>query len=200
MGRVLLAMALVCVPQLASALPITIVIDTAALEGTSAQLAFDFIDGDGPSNSVAISGFSSDGTLGAATTTGGVSGTLPGLVTLTDDEFFNELMTGIVLGSTLSFTFDTTANAGVPPDQLSIFLLNAAGSAPLFATLDPTGADALLAFDIDAAGTLSLFHAVDGSVLVTEGTPPPAAVPEPTTLLLLAGGCATFAWRRRRRA
>jgi hypothetical protein len=199
--RMLLGLALLCVSIPAYAVPITISVDTTALAGTSAQLAFDFIDGDGPSNSVTVTGFSTDGVLGAASATGGVSGTLPGVVTLTDTDFFNELLTGLVLGTTLSFTFDTTANAGSSPDQFSVFLLDAGGSASLFPTIDPTGADALLAFDIDAAGTLALFNAVDGRVLVTQTGPSvPTTVPEPTTLMLVGAGAVMVASRLRRRS
>lgn len=195
--RTLLALTVLCLSQVAQAAPITISIGTTALQGTLAQLAFDFIDADGPSNSLTISGFTTDGTLGAASSTGGVSGALPGTVTLTDTDFFNELLTSIVLGTTLSFTFDTTMNGGAPPDQFSVFLLDSAAAFPLFSTTDPTGADALLAFDIDAVGTLSLFSATGGEVVVTQGAPP-TSVPEPTTLSLVVAGSAMLAAFRRR--
>src|SRR5271154_467342 len=80
-------------------------VDTSSLLGTSAQLAFDLIYGGGPSNTVTISDFSTDGTLGTVFPTGLVSGTLPGTVSLTDSSssFFNEYLTGLTLGTTFSF-------------------------------------------------------------------------------------------------
>lgn len=198
--RLLLALALSCLAQTAYAAPITVVIDTSAIAGTSAQLAFDFLDGGGPSNSIEIVGFSTDGTLGASSSIGGVTGTLPGPVTLTDTDFFNELLTAFVVGTTLSFTFESTGLGGDPADQFSVFLLNETATAPLFATTDPTGANALLAFDVfDENGTLWLFSAIGGEVTVT--TPSSTPVPEPGTLVLTALGAALMrASRRRKRA
>ena len=47
-----------------------VTVDTSTLAGTSAQIAFDFIDGGPPSNTVTISGFTTDGTLGNPVPTG----------------------------------------------------------------------------------------------------------------------------------
>src|SRR5690348_5894551 len=90
---------LALVTQIGWAVPIQFSIDTSSLSGTSAQLAFDFIDGGPPPNTASVSGFATDGTLGAVSTVGGVVGTLPNTVTLTDSAFFNEYLQALILGS-----------------------------------------------------------------------------------------------------
>jgi len=167
-----------------------VTVDTSALNGTSAQIAFDFIDGGSPSNSVTISGFTTDGTLGSnQPPSGGVSGTLPGTVVLTDSCsscLFNEYLRDITLGSTFSFDLSVTTN---PPDSMSfpdafsLFLLDSTES-PLFPTTDPTGSNSLLTLNIDgsAIGDLSIY---DSSVSTA---PANTTVPEPCTLLLMGTG------------
>src|SRR4051812_1745925 len=100
---VLLMVAFTSISRLAAATPIFVSIDTSSIAGTSAQLAFDVADGGAPANSVVISDFTTDGTLGPSSATGGVSGSLPGSVTLNDAAFFSELLTGLILGTTISF-------------------------------------------------------------------------------------------------
>ena len=159
-----------------------IAIATSSLAGTSAQLAFDFIDGGSPSNSIIISAFSTDGLLGSANTVGGVSGILPSNVTLTDTSFFNEYLQDITLANSVLFDFSATGNApalGSFPDSFSFFLLNAATGLPLLATSDPTGANAFFSFDITGAnGGLQIF-----SPLVS--TQPVSNVPESNSIVLL---------------
>ena len=117
-------------------------VDTSGLAGTSAQLAFDFIEGGTPSNTITISGFLTDGTLGSASSSGDVSGTLPGTVILNDSSFFNEYLTDITLGSSFSFVFGATANgpdSGSLPDAFSLFLIDPNTGQALFPTTDPSG-------------------------------------------------------------
>ena len=195
----ILILAVFCTSLLATpasvwAVPYQVNVNVAAFSGTDAQIAFDFIDGGTPSNTVTISAFSTDGTLlGTLSTSGAVIGNLPGTVTLTDTDFFNEYLQDITLGSTISFLLESTTNApsGSFPDAFSFLILNTSGL-PLFDTGDPTGANALFILDIDgtAQGALSVYSA-SASV---------AAVPEPGTLLLLGSGLVSlFIWRRRPR-
>ncbi len=182
-------------PPQALAVSLAVTVDTSALAGTSAQLAFDLIDGDGVSNnSATISGFATTGTLGAASSTGGVSGTLvPGPIIISDTAFFNELLQGITFGSSLAFTLELTTNfAGGLPDSFSFFLLNSAGTSSLVTT-NLLG-DALFLIDIVGSPT--------GNILVATSTSPsvpasviPLAVPEPRTLVLLGLGLAALFWR-----
>ena len=176
-------------------------VNTSPLSGASAQLGFDFIDGGSPSNTITLSDFSTDGTLGGVFPTGGVSGTLPGTVTLTDSFFFNEYLTNITLGNSFSFILDATTSGpdlGSLPDAFSLFLLNPVTGLPLFATTDPTGSDSLLTLNIDGStlGTLDVFSAPGGESVVTVTRV--SVTPEPGTLLLLGSGLALFSLRRKK--
>jgi hypothetical protein len=159
-------------------------VDTSALAGQSAFLAFDFIDGDAAGGGVAnntatISGFIlSGGALqGDGEPIGGVSGTLiPGPLTLTDTEFFNEFLQPVVLGGLFTFTVAVTENfvdtLMTIPDQFSLALLDA--SFWPFPTDDPTGANLLAVAGADETATLYRLQV--------------QAIPEPSTLTLLAVG------------
>jgi hypothetical protein len=178
----------------------TVTVDSSAISGMSAQLAFDFIAGGSSANSVTVSGFSTDGILGASFPTGGVSGTLPGTVALTDSSFFNEYLTDITLGTNISFLLSTTSNApasGFFPDAFSLSVLDPFTGLPLFATSDPTGANTLTVLSLDgsAKGSLSTYTAPGGEAGVT-ATAITTQVPEPVTLLLMSSGLAFLLWRR----
>ena len=168
-----------------------VTLDTSSLSGTAARLAFDLIDGDGVvNNTAAISGFSTDGTLGASTTSGGVTGSLPGGFTLDDTAFFNELLQDLTLGTTVAFILDvTTAFAGGAPDSFSLFLLDP-GSALSLVTTGLLG-DALMIVDIDGTGGGALAVAAATTPSIPVVVTPIATVPAPWSLMLVALG---FAW------
>lgn len=178
----------------AQAVAYKVSIDTSGLSGTVAQLALDFIDGGSPSNSMSVGDFATDGTLGGAVSVGGVVGTLPGAVTLTDSAFFNELLTDITLGNTLSIVFTASANPPDPgslPDSFTAYLLDVVSGLPLFDTTDPSGASALFQFDIDGSppGALTPYSVPGGQVTLAVTLAPPE-VPEPGALLLVSLGLA----------
>jgi hypothetical protein len=177
-------------------------VDTSAIAGQSAFLAFDFIDGDaaggGLSNNTAtISGFSlSGGALqGDGERLGGVSGTLiPGPLTLMDsysflgDTYsFNEFLQPVVLGDIFRFTIEVTENFVdkdyTIPDLFSLWLLDE-NFVP-FPTDDPTGANLLAVAGADRTATLYRLQV--------------QAIPEPSTLTLLAVGALGLLWSRARR-
>lgn len=170
--------------SIATAAPITITVDTSALSGTPAQLAFDLVDGGPPANSVTISGFGTSGTLGASSSTGDVVGNFPGSVVLSDTTFFNEYLQDITLGNTLSYTFD---NSGLPadatsfPDGFSFFLLDPTTGQSLASTSDPTGANALFLLGIGTRSGLAIYTGQNFSVSVQ-------GVPEPSSSILLLVG------------
>ena len=169
-------------------------VDTSGLAGTSAQLAFDFIDGGSPANTITISGFLTDGTLGGVFPSGDVTGTLADTVVLGDSAFFSEYLTDITLGTSFSFVFGATANspdAASAPDAFSVFLLDPGTGLPLFATADPTGSGSLVTFNIDGSptGALSVYS---GSV--TAG-PAISGVPEPSMVWMLGVGVFALLWR-----
>lgn len=181
------------IPARAAALPDSIDVNTSALSGISAQLAFDFIDGGPPAsdNTITVSNFITDGTLGLVSPTGGVSGTFPGIVTLSDPTFFNEYLTNITLGTSFSFQVDATTNGpslGSLADAFSLTILDPTTGLPLFGTTDPTGANTLLLLNIDgsANGSLTVYTAPGNQVLVTAA--PVSSVPEPSTFLLFGCG------------
>ena len=196
--NLLLAPALLLSAGSALAVPIDVSIDTTLLSGTSGQLAFVLTSPDPASNSATITGFATDGTLGSAFEFGGpITGSLPGVVTIGDTFFFNQLAQDIVFGTTISFFVELTTNftIGSIPDGFSFFLLDPTTFAPLFETTDPTGTDALFAIDIDgsATGQLSVYTAVGDPAVATWTAVP---IPEPTTLFLLMSGLGGLVLRR----
>lgn len=221
MPRSRLLVALMIVPVLA-ALPasaiagmLRLTLDTSSLAGTPAALAFDLVRGDASDNTMSIVDFSTDGSLGSASSTGGpVSGALPGLVTLGDEAFFNELLQNIGLASAISFTLSFSENFSAPtPTSFALFMLDDSAGLPLFPTSDPTGANALFALDLDGTqfGDYRVFEALGPLGITVTATPvtpgtPGTPVPEPASLLLFAVGLfvfialpvltAQFAWDR----
>ena len=168
---------------------IQVTIDTSAFDGAAASLGWDLTDGDpGASTTAIITGFSTNGSFaaGQATSTGGVSGSLPGPVTITDTDFLNSLLQPITLGTSVSFTLDmTTAASGQGvPDTLAFFLLTEDGLASLVTT-DLLG-DALLALEADgtAGGLLEVAEETEPSVPVSATRT--TEIPAPAPLLLLA--------------
>ncbi len=183
--------------------PLSITIDTSAFLGASADLALDFVDGGPPSNSVDISGFVTDGVLGDTTLTGNASFG-PGAGALDDGSFFSEILQSMSLGNTIAFLLTPTEHgpaSGSGPDAFSIFLLDHTTGLPLYDTSDPTGAGALLLFEITGRGA--------GHTVVYTPTSSPAAtvtvvastglLPLPSTLWLLVAGFAGFAVFRSQR-
>jgi len=129
----------------------SVAIDTTAWSGQSGVLAFDLLGGDATiaNNTATIGSFAGNATLGS---------TSP--FTLTDAAFFNETLRDITFGTSLSFTLQLTENRTAPGfDQFSFFLLDASTLLPKGSTTDPTGADALIAIDIDgqSGGNVSIF-------------------------------------------
>jgi hypothetical protein len=166
-------------------------IDTAGLAGTTATLAFDFIDGDGVANNTAqISGFLTDGGFdrGLASSVGDVSGLLDTSVTLGDSGGFNEFLQPITLGGTLHFQLQLTDlfdPSALRPDVFGFYLLDELASSPLFSTTDPTGSAALFSIDLTGDGKgLSVYAATNPSAAWTVEAPR-QAIPAPGTLPLI---------------
>jgi hypothetical protein len=179
----------------ATASPVLVTVDTSQLAGVEAQLAFDLIDGGPPSNTVTITGFTSDGTLGVIALTGDVSGALPGTVTLGDSDFFNEYLQHVTLGNAISFTFDATGLAPTDqssiPDGFSFLLIDPATNLPLVQTSDPTGANALLLYSVGSVTPLVVYAADQVTVFAT-------AVPEPGSAPLALAALLIAVWLTRR--
>jgi PEP-CTERM motif len=174
-------------------------IDSAGFAGSSATLAFDFVDGGPPSNTVNLSALTSNGTQGATSTTGSVSGTGPW--TFSDASFFNELLVPFgPLGTSISFSFSTTDNppaGGSSPDEFSFLVLDSLAQSALITTNAPDGLNELFAFDITGlrAGGLTVYTPDQNGFSIRVRAP--AAIPEPGSLALLAGGFVAFFVRKR---
>lgn len=173
-------------------------IDASVLSGTPFSVAFDFIDGGPPSNSVAIRAFSTDGSLGAALLSGGATGSLAAGISLTDSAFFNEYLQVVESASRLTFLIDLSGNSPDPgslPDTLSFFLLAPDTGWPLFDTTDPTGAGSLFTLQIDDGGAvLSVYDPVGSGLPAAQWAV--TAVPEATSLWMLLAGIVVLALRQ----
>jgi len=185
-----------------------VAVDTSALAGASAFIAFDFINSDTlVNNTVTVSGFSGAGAYNPAlaSTTGDVAGALDTSAVLGDNQGFNELAQPITLGNGLSFTLDLSnlfSGLGLP-DRFALLLLDGITGLPLYATYDPSGSDALLGIAL-SGGTLGaeIYAPTAGGGAIVQATPA-SPVPEPSTgglflLGTLIGGPFRKATRRRR--
>src|SRR5262249_32147641 len=156
------------------------------LNGVDAVLAFDFIDGGTPSNSLTLTPLTSDGTQDSTSMTGDVTGTGPWI--LNDSSLFNELLVSFnSMGSSLSFSFTTTDSPRDPasfPDAFSFFIVNTDLS-PLITTNDPTGANALFQYSL-GEGAIGLIIFVPDQAGVSVLVTPTLSAPEPGSLTLAA--------------
>jgi len=188
----LLALALSALPGGSVAADYNVTIDTASLRGDAVTLAFDFISGGAFSNTITISDFALNGTLGTSgPSTGSVTGTLTGTVTLSDASFFNEFLQGGTLGTTISFQLDATNNGprgGALPDTFSFFTLDPTASNSLLTTTDPTGADSLFSLQIDGSAAGLLGNYLSQPPVSATLVPVATGVPEPGALDLLLLG------------
>jgi hypothetical protein len=174
-------------PLYATAFLVTV--NSTPLTGQSGYMALDFTAGlPVPGNAAVITGFASDSTLGASSGTGDVTGTLiPGPLTLTDAQFFNEWLQSIsAFGTTLSFQVDLGSNVspGGSPDSFAVFLLDSR-FVP-FATSDPTNADALLAIDLNGPNTSPEVYTSSFATATVRALT--GNIPEPATWLLIVTG------------
>jgi hypothetical protein len=184
-----------------------VTINTTSLATTDGTLAFDFVAGGGSqSNTVSISDFVSNGTLGASgPNSGSVSGALPGTITLNNSSFFNEVLQGITLGTNIAFTLDATSNAPTGsslPDTFSFFVLDPAATTSLLTTTDPTGANSLFSLQIDGSsgGILGNYNSSPAvSAIIVPGSAKPPPVPEPGTMALATAGLLLMLMFSRRR-
>jgi hypothetical protein len=179
----------------------SVTVDTTPLAAVAGYMAFDLTGGFPLQDNVAtITGFSSSSTLATSSTSGDVSGSLiPGPLTLTADQFFNEWLQGATFASGLTtFTLDLTTNlaASAIPDNFSFFLLDSTFTP--FDTSDPSGANSLFSIDLTGANTSPQVYT--SSFATATVSPAVSSVPEPGSVWLavsaaLAAGC--FRGRRR---
>ena len=197
------------------------VLDTSGLTGDSGYLVFDFISGGGPQNALSISGFTTDGTVGASSTTGTVvaipspSYVIPTQLFIDDpvSSVFNEYQLAFTFGTTIAFFLDGSENAPGPgnsPDELSIYFLASDDATSLITTSDPTMADTLLTLDLDgSADGVPTVYSVSGppgvgATATLNGGPsgpgPSSAVPEPSSVWLIAAAMCLVGLTKLRRS
>lgn len=194
-NALILAILCLCFAGIVSADATTYVIsvNTSSVAGTSGSLDFQFNPGvTSQAADVQLLGFTSDGSLGAASTTGDASGTLPGTVSFDNGTAFNDYFTGFTYGTTLTFDVSLFGPALTSPNRTS-----------------PSGSSFAFSMFSDAAGTLSTLtnDTTDGFAVTVDvnldGTttlknfssetslgPLVTTTPEPGTLLLMAAGLA----------
>jgi hypothetical protein len=194
-----------CTPS-CHALGFHIDINTVPLIGNPAgpfSLDFQLTDGSGANdgnNSVTLSNFTFGGggaPFGAANALGGVSGVLPGTITLTDTAFFNELYQSFTAGSTVGFDVAMSSNvdAGPTPDLFSVAILD-----NNLANIPTSGiGDALVLVNLDKSNPGIADVETFGGTGEYQGVTTHASVPEPSvTLMMILGLLGLFGMRNRR--
>jgi len=204
-----------------SAGSINIAIDTSAIAGSHLGVAIDFVTSE-PGETffcsptcLKIIDFSAPGaTMGLPASTGGlVQGDLillnnpANMTEIEKGSAFNEVIVNLnPVGSSVTFTLeysDTGPTGGLPPDQVSVFLLGS-DNLPLFPTDDPLGTDALFAVDLTGVvgGEVSVFGPAKltgpGNIAITIPGGGPPVVPEPSTLGMVIAAASLAALQMRR--
>jgi hypothetical protein len=192
-------------PTGVGAVTFDVMVNTTSLDGLDATLAFDFFDGGPPSNTVILGTLTSDGTQGATSKFGDVTGNGPWTFSdLGNTSFDNELLVDFTpMRTSLAFSFTATDNppdGGSSPDSFSFVVLDTDHVTPLITTDEPLGSDALFLFNL-GQGTqgLTVYNPIllPGQIFSIEVTPSQSGVPEPSTLALLAAGFGALLHRRR---
>jgi hypothetical protein len=184
-----------CFVGIASADSVTYVIsvNTSSIAGTSGSLDFQFNPGAMSQTADAqVLGFTSNGSLGAATTTGDVGGTLPGTVSFDNGTAFNDYFTGFTYGSTLTFDVSLFGPALTSPNGTSAsgssfafsMFSDSAGTIPTLTSDTTDGFAETIDVNLNGTTTLKNFSNETSAGLLMTTTP------EPATLLLTAVGLA----------
>ena len=187
------------------------VIISSGLSGP-ATLAFDYIDGGPPDNTVVLNAPVGDWSPAAAPSDSPplsicADPTCPAPWTFTEsvpmNSFYELQLPFSAIGTTLSFSFTTTDNApqdvSFSPDSFSFFLLNSDTLLPLFPTSDPSGALFLVSIQgIGPCDESLCVYPPDPAILGFSMTVMPVTpAPEPGTLALLVTGFGALFARRR---
>jgi hypothetical protein len=183
----------------------TVTADTSSITGTSGYMDLQFEPGPATTNlaTVAVTGFTTNGTLsGAATLTGDVTGQLPGTLNFDNQTVFNDYFQAIDFGSTETFTvtLDGPSILGGSSSAFNIAFYAADGSTALL-TNSPDGEAGQIVLDGTGSTSVETFETATG------GTPvltiiSPLVAPEPAELGLIGAGIlllgAVFRKRRER--
>ena len=182
------------IPSLANAVSINFEISGLNSLSSPAQLAIEFIDGDGLSNNAEITKIITDGGIDNVTLIGGAN-PITGGYKIIDSDFYNSVALLFSNSTSMSFVLNTSNNSpiiGGFPDTIAIYLLDQLGL-PLNLTDEPLGTNALMAWTAtgNAKGQLDLFSPIDQTGIAwvaTYGEDTNGTVPEPGVLSLLLFG------------
>ena len=191
----ILAILCLCFVGVASADSATylISVNTSSIAGTSGSLDFQFNPGAmSQAADAQVLGFTSNGSLGAPSTTGDASGTLPGTVSLDNGTAFNDYSAGFTYGSTLTFDVNLSGPALTSPNGTSSsgssfafsMFSDGSGTMPTLTSDTTDGFAVTIDVNLDGTTTLKNFSNETSAGLLATTTP------EPGTLLLMAAGLA----------
>ncbi len=182
----------------ANPLSYLVTINTSAVTGTSGNLDLQFNPGVLPgtqSATASVQSFSTNGSLGTATLTGDVTGTLPGPLSFDNQTAFNDDFQAMVFGNSIQFDLILSGPAVLAPDGTSVSgssfgigFWDSTGLHPLL-TSDPNGFAGIVNINLDGSGTTSTFLTNTGGPPVVTVTPEVITfVPEPGSMLLFGTG------------
>lgn len=180
-------------------------VDTSSLNGSSGNINFQFNPG-GSSQSafVTITGFSSIGGAlsGVPAVAGGVSGALPGAVTINNSTAFNDYFHAFTFGTSLQFILTLDGPAIQSPNGTStsgstfgLAFFDTAGVTPLITT-DPFGFAGIVEVALDGTTSTTGFPASAGNPSAVTFS----EVPEPSTLISFSTALIAIGVVARRRA
>ncbi len=160
-----------------------VTVDTSSLIGQSGYLYLQYDPLNAVASTANVSGFVTDGTLGAQDTVDVVNGTavtgsLPGSVTFANTNGINDYNHAITFGNSLSFLVSFASTPGTPAGGVSTFSLGIFGDAfglnPLLNTNGGNYAGTVAMINLQNDGSTST-QILDSSTTATP-TPVPAAV------------------------
>lgn len=176
-------------------------VDTTSLNGTAGYLYFQYVPINGVASTATVSGFTTDGTLGAQSLNvvngAAVTGSLPGTVVFADTNGINDYNHAITFGNTFGFSLLLAAPAyGPPAGGSSTFSLglfsDEGGTIPLFNTTGTLGSVPGTLF------TVNLMNDGTASRTVLASQASVAPVPIPAAAWLLGSGLTGLFGMRRR--
>lgn len=157
-------------------------VDTSTLNGQSGYLYLQYTPLNGVASTATVSGFTTNGALGAQDTVdtangSAVTGTLPGSVVFANTNGVNDYDQAITFGNSLSFVLSFNSTPGAPAGGVSTFSLglfaDALGTTPLINVNDPNVAGTGVMVNLNNDGSTSV-QSLDSTVNATP-TPIPAA-------------------------
>jgi hypothetical protein len=175
-------------PARASAI-YNVTVDTSAIRGAAGFLDFQFAPGADSQQAFAqIGGFSPGAALsGVEQVSGGVSGALPGSLTLDNSTAFNDYFQGFAFTDVIQFelllggsAIDAPNGAATSGSTFAFALFDSTGTNPLL-TNDPNGNAFTVDVELNGSTSLTAFSPYTQVALVQEA-------PEPTSASLLVLG------------